>query len=671
MRKRLVGSCAVAMLVLAGCSPLPEESEAGVPEPVVPDTSVEPAVDESEHRWVQDLWVYESISKIDPDGEMIDLTENILAHLDGIEGQEHDLPEGAVFVVFPDLEPTVVDHDGQIRSDVEIVAGVLSTPDAQGLAVLATPDADAQAPIGLNDLIELDLTFLEQLSPGDALVADIGFLQAFAGAAPAELDPVALLAHRLEEGQTQHYGTDEEVGVFRMQLGQAVAGSTRGQMPAKSDPAMDAWDDAFDGCKGDLKCVSDYFQTFGEGVSESMKLIECNLTPGCNDNPDSESEQQETLCVVGVKGGGCAEVRGDPHITTVDGRNLSMQAVGEFLGVRGEGLEVQLRTSPWKDSRTASILTAVTVQAEAPVVMVDIDEGGLRIRVDGQDAPMETGSTLELPDLTVQSFPAAVQVTTPTGEFVTIRRAGATHLGMTISVDENADVVGLLAGTGLPEEFDHEEFYERFVNSWRVTDSDSAFTYDAGVSNGDFTDLTFPDEAVTIDTLSSAERSRAQAVCEASGIVSPVILAECIFDYAVTGSVEFVHAAKVVDMIQRRADEAAGQEPGAEGHRHVSGWHQTASSFEVGEVVRVSCPAGGTIPRVWGGNGGIYTADSSICAAAVHQGGITVERGGSVTVERTAGRETYGSGTTKNGVATRDWDRPWEGSFIILSAIPN
>jgi hypothetical protein len=68
-----------------------------------------------------------------------------------------------------------------------------------------------------------------------------------------------------------------------------------------------------------------------------------------------------------------------------------------------------------------------------------------------------------------------------------------------------------------------------------------------------------------------------------------------------------------------------------------------------GTTFTLVCPAGGSLHSVWGSD--IYTADSSICTAAVHAGLITVERGGTVTIELRPGREVYGT-SQRNGVTT-------------------
>jgi len=73
---------------------------------------------------------------------------------------------------------------------------------------------------------------------------------------------------------------------------------------------------------------------------------------------------------------------------------------------------------------------------------------------------------------------------------------------------------------------------------------------------------------------------------------------------------------------------------------------------ENGLTYTFECPPGGTPGTVWGSDA--YTADSSICTAAVHAGKITLENGGVVTIEFTAGRQTYGA-TTRNGITTYNY----------------
>lgn len=66
---------------------------------------------------------------------------------------------------------------------------------------------------------------------------------------------------------------------------------------------------------------------------------------------------------------------------------------------------------------------------------------------------------------------------------------------------------------------------------------------------------------------------------------------------------------------------------------------------------------------VWGND--VYTADSSICTAAVHVGLITYERGGTVTIELRPGLPLYGN-SERNGVTTSTYGA-YGRSFVFKS----
>jgi LCCL domain-containing protein len=96
------------------------------------------------------------------------------------------------------------------------------------------------------------------------------------------------------------------------------------------------------------------------------------------------------------------------------------------------------------------------------------------------------------------------------------------------------------------------------------------------------------------------------------------------------------------------------------------GWTTTAQncSIHVGDTLMVSCPPGGTIRYAWGTD--TYTADSSVCTAAVHAGLIGVDAGGDVYLEVTAGLEEY-AGSERNGVKTQARGE-WLTSFMFVDA---
>jgi hypothetical protein len=94
-------------------------------------------------------------------------------------------------------------------------------------------------------------------------------------------------------------------------------------------------------------------------------------------------------------------------------------------------------------------------------------------------------------------------------------------------------------------------------------------------------------------------------------------------------------------------------------------WGTQADSYrgKNGQRYSFTFPGGGTLSsRVWGTD--LYTDDSSIASAAVHAGLISVQYGGTVTIEIRAGAPGY-QGSTRNGVTSQGYGS-WHGSFVFV-----
>jgi hypothetical protein len=82
---------------------------------------------------------------------------------------------------------------------------------------------------------------------------------------------------------------------------------------------------------------------------------------------------------------------------------------------------------------------------------------------------------------------------------------------------------------------------------------------------------------------------------------------------------------------------------------------------EPGKQWRVSCPAGcDTVGSFWGTD--LYTADSPICAAAIHAGVITAA-GGDATITIEGPQKSF-KGSARNGITTQDYGE-YGGSFRV------
>jgi hypothetical protein len=83
-------------------------------------------------------------------------------------------------------------------------------------------------------------------------------------------------------------------------------------------------------------------------------------------------------------------------------------------------------------------------------------------------------------------------------------------------------------------------------------------------------------------------------------------------------------------------------------------------NIAVGSSFIGKCPANCTSGSVWGTD--TYTADSSVCAAAVHAGLLKIE-GGTVLVSMKPGLKEY-KGSEKNGIKSGPWGS-FEKSFVL------
>ncbi len=98
-------------------------------------------------------------------------------------------------------------------------------------------------------------------------------------------------------------------------------------------------------------------------------------------------------------------------------------------------------------------------------------------------------------------------------------------------------------------------------------------------------------------------------------------------------------------------------------------WDQSPEDFTniIGDRVTIQLPPNGYENSAWGL--GVYTTDSAIGTAAVHMGLITFKQGGTVTIEITEGRTSYG-GVLRNGVLTGTYES-WPLSFHFIDGKGN
>jgi hypothetical protein len=324
------------------------------------------------------------------------------------------------------------------------------------------------------------------------------------------------------------------------------------------------------------------------------------LTVTADDPAGTPTCTEQYLVRVTSEGGGW----GDPHITTVDGVHYDFQSAGEFVALRGKGLEIQTRqtavpsasvpqANPYTGLRSCvSIYTAVAARvgkhrvSYQPSAPREREPGMMELRVDGllkelgpEGIDLESGRDTE-------GYPVGGRIVkSPAGSGIEIYYADGTKVVVTpawweaqqtwylnVNVYETTATEGIFGriardgwlpalpdGSSLgPRPNDmHERYvalYEKFANAWRVNDDTSLFDYAPGTSTKTFTLLEWPRDNPTSCTIegkrpaASISMAAAKKLCGA--IADKNMREDCVFDVAVTGNPGFAETYQLTEQLR-------------------------------------------------------------------------------------------------------------------------
>lgn len=289
--------------------------------------------------------------------------------------------------------------------------------------------------------------------------------------------------------------------------------------------------------------------------------------------------------------GSSPNTRGDPHIETVDGTPYDFQAAGEFVLLRGQGLEIQARqvavdtNGPLGPNDHTGLTSCVSINSAAavrvgphritylPNLSGQPDPAGMQLRIDG--TLTNPGTEILLPSggrVIRTTAPGGIQIEAPGGTVVVLTpNWWPTYQLWFLDIDtHNAratdGVMGSLApGSWLPALPDgsslgpipkdlHQRYldlYGKFANAWRVTSATSLFDYAPGTSTANFTIASWPEEhpracvvpqrvpggPIEKPPLKTLSLEAAQEQCRA--IVADNAKANCVQDVMVTGEPKF------------------------------------------------------------------------------------------------------------------------------------
>ena len=249
-----------------------------------------------------------------------------------------------------------------------------------------------------------------------------------------------------------------------------------------------------------------------------------------------------------------AHSTGDPHITTLDGLRYGFQGHGEFIAAKSttDNFEVQVRQEDVGKNGKVTMNTAVGIQTGADVVCVTVKPDRLFINNQAQDLASFTRQTLKegaLVSKIKENGFDVLNVYVKNGDLVKVRFHGSYLLDYSLYIQENrkGKLIGIMGNYdgdklndvtirdgenimkdgGLP----FAKLYPTFTDSWRITQANSLFQYDAGKNTETFTQKDFPRTELTI---TAEQRSKAEGICRAAGVTTEPFLSNCILDVAIT-----------------------------------------------------------------------------------------------------------------------------------------
>jgi hypothetical protein len=308
--------------------------------------------------------------------------------------------------------------------------------------------------------------------------------------------------------------------------------------------------------------------------------IWADVSNSTGDNPDGTSRFDAYTDRVS---GGAAANEGDPHLTTVDGVHYDFQSAGEFVSLRGDGLEIQTRQAaiattffPGPNAHTGlatcvALNSAVAAQVGShrltyqPDLSGVPDPDGLELRIDGvlttlpaqgvalagggRVAPTGTGGALAV------DFPNGSTMLVTPGWW-----ASQSKWYLNVNVHRTTASEGTMGaiapGSWLPALPDgsslgprpaaaadrYADLYRRFAAAWRVTPATSLFDYAPGTSTATFTLAEWPrQQAPCTVPLAPVAKPLSEAVAKASceGIRDKRRWENCVFDVRATGETGF------------------------------------------------------------------------------------------------------------------------------------
>ncbi|ARI82599.1 VWA domain-containing protein [Microcystis aeruginosa] len=227
----------------------------------------------------------------------------------------------------------------------------------------------------------------------------------------------------------------------------------------------------------------------------------------------------------GPGGGGS---NGDPHLTTFDGINYDFQSVGEFTLVKSttDDFEIQTRQQPWNGSTSVSVNSAIAIKLGGQRIGFYLNDPN-PLKINGIAANLPDGQLYAIGQNLIVRDGDSYSIFSANNDYINID-FNSTYININLGLAENrkGNLIGLLGnyngttnddfalrnGTVIGGTITTGQLYGEYDDSWRITQATSLFDYGTGQNTNTFTDLTFPNNVITIDSLTPAQRAAAQQI---------------------------------------------------------------------------------------------------------------------------------------------------------------
>lgn len=315
-----------------------------------------------------------------------------------------------------------------------------------------------------------------------------------------------------------------------------------------------------------------------------------------------------------------ARLRGEPHITTLDGHRYSLQAVGEFVHVTSPSFEVQARFEGSKG--LATFASATAVRAGDHVVEIHYDRSmpgprGIPVLVDGARIDVDFAG-VTLADGTILARRSGgerdrnVLMVDPSGNYVLVENLNRSqNVVLRLTEATRSRVTGGLAGIpdgdvandfslrdgsalGFADARTVRGLYGRFAGGWRVRPPERLFTRGRAEDFLSAAMTALPERVSGLGDFTPEQVRRARERCERAGVAAGAALEDCAHDLLVTKDDGWAEQASVAHGSRRQRVPSApsGGEAAPDDPLLVAADQCTAGHDDCAQVVELLLKAG-------------------------------------------------------------------------------